>query len=551
MTLLDWLIVVLLNGTVIGYGIYLARGTYSSSQWFLSGRTLPWWGIGMSMFATNVDNADLVGVTGNTFKEGLHIISVYALGSAVGGILAAFYIVPSMYRLGFYTNAEYLEARFGPATRILSAVIQLQYRSSMLGLMIWSVFLLLTTLVRLDAAVAWMLIVSAVVLAGYYSAWGGLNAVVWTDAIQGLIVMAGGLVIFVAVWNAVGGWTGMNVALKEAGTVDGIRLADLVHISAYRGDTGRVSPYLVATGWTIVGCGYWTVNHTQTMRLMGARSVWDMRMAAVFGVAVSMPIMISCAFLGVFGRALPEFRHISDPDTLYPRLADRYLGWGLKGLVVAGILSAAVSTFDSMGSSLSAVFTRDIYARLWVRDREDRHYVVVGRWATIAILASGFAYLPFIWRYENMLKAFTTLIPVFVTPLFTLYLIGALTRAPRRSGLPALLLGSAYGFLALVDREFFDLPIVPAWFSSRWTAFSISLAITAIAMLTATIFCGPEPSTDWQLFRESGWLERSRESLPLLREHPFQGRIPTWLNTNYWAMGLLLVSAWVVFGLLW
>jgi len=136
MTWFDWLIVLSLNAAIIGYGLYLARGTETSSQWFLGARALPWWAVGLSMFATNVDNADLVGVTGATFTEGLHIISVYALGSAAGGILAAFFVTPAIYRAGFYTNAEYLEARFGPAARLLSALIQIQYRSSMLGMMI-------------------------------------------------------------------------------------------------------------------------------------------------------------------------------------------------------------------------------------------------------------------------------------------------------------------------------------------------------------------------------------------------------------------------------
>ncbi|HUG67123.1 MAG TPA: hypothetical protein VMM76_05205 [Pirellulaceae bacterium] len=96
MTYIDWLIVFVINGAVIAYGIYLARGTDTSSEWFLGGRTLPWWAVGLSMFATNVDNADIVGVTGSTFKEGIHIISVYAVGSVAGGILAAFFVVPKM-----------------------------------------------------------------------------------------------------------------------------------------------------------------------------------------------------------------------------------------------------------------------------------------------------------------------------------------------------------------------------------------------------------------------------------------------------------------------
>ncbi len=181
MTALDWLIVLLVNGSIIAYGLYLVRGTHTSSEWFLAGRSLPWWAVGLSMFATNVDNADLVGVTSSTFKEGIHIISVYTIGSAVGGILAAFFVVPEISRRGFYTNAEYLEARYGPAARVLSALIQIQYRTSMLGMMIWSTYLVLTQLVDLPPSLAWTLIVALVILAGLYTAWGGLKSVVWTD----------------------------------------------------------------------------------------------------------------------------------------------------------------------------------------------------------------------------------------------------------------------------------------------------------------------------------------------------------------------------------
>lgn len=550
MGLIDWLIVLLLNGAVIACGLYLARSEQSSSDFFLGSRALPWWAVGMSMFATNVDNADLVAVTSNTYSQGLHIITVYAVGSAVGGILAAFLVVPAIYRLGFYTNAEYLEARFGPTARILSALIQLQYRSSMLGLMIYSVFLLLTQLVSMPEPAAWGLIVASVVLAGCYTAWGGLKSVVWTDALQGVIMMLGGAVIFGAVWQAVGGWSGMTSALDAAGEVDGLRLGDLPHIGRYRGESGQIHPFWIAVGWTIIGSGYWTVNHTQTMRLMGSRSVWDMKMAALFGVAASLPIMIACSALGVFARALPEFQHVSDPNTIYPLLANHFLGPGLKGLVVAGVVAAAVSTFDSMGSALSAIFTRDIYARFIYPDGEDEHYVKVGRFATVAVLALGFLYLPLIMLQKNMLDAFTTLIPVFVTPLFSMYLLGVLTRCHRRSGVIGLLVGSAYGVLALVDREVLRQSVLPAWLSSQWAALSWSLTITTGTMALVTLVLGREPAGALGEFHEKGWLDRSRESLPPLREHPFQTAPPAWLNPVGLAVLVLLACAWLEFYLL-
>ena len=122
---MDWTIVFCINGAIIAYGFWLARGTTTSVEWFLGRRSLPWWAIGLSMFATNIDNADLVSICGKTYSSGLHILTVYTIGSAFGSGLAAFAVVPAIYRAGLYTNAEYLEFRFGVVTRVLSALIQI------------------------------------------------------------------------------------------------------------------------------------------------------------------------------------------------------------------------------------------------------------------------------------------------------------------------------------------------------------------------------------------------------------------------------------------
>jgi SSS family solute:Na+ symporter len=240
------------------------------------------------------------------------------------------------------------------------------------------------------------------------------------------------------------------------------------------------------------------------------------------------------------------------PDEVYPILANRYLGPGLKGLVVAGVAAAAVSAFDSMGSALSAIFTRDVYARFLVRNRGDAHYVWVSRIATIGVLALGFAYVPFIATRGSMIRAFTTLIPVFVTPLFTIYVVGALTRAHRRSGIFGLIAGSLYGVLALVDREFHNLTWLPDSLTNRWSALSLSFAVTAAAMALTTMVLGRQSKRETVIpFEEQGWLQRSRETLPPLREHPFASRPPVWLRPAWWAAGLTAVSAWVVFVLFW
>ena len=549
MSWIDWLIVLALNGSVIIYGLAISRSssTSTSEDWFLGRRSLAWWAVGLSMFATNVDNADLVSLTGTTYNEGLHIIMVHTLGALVGAIFAAFLLVPAMARAGHFTNAEYLEARFGTSARVLSALIQIQYRSSMIGLMIWSLYLLLTGLLGLSSGAAWTLIIVLVTLAALYTSLGGLKSVVMTDALQGAIMFVAVAIIFTAIWNATGGWQHMVRMLADVQMTDERTAANLTRMSGYRGEDGQTSPLLVAIGWIIIALGYWSVNHSQTMRLSGSRSIWDMKVAALFGATISMPIMVGCASIGLFGRALyPEFE---SPDQLYPYLADRYLGIGLKGVVVAGIVAAAISTFDSMGSSLSALFTRDIYARLIARNRDDAHYVKVSRWATFMVLALGFAYLPFIGSKKTMLQAFLTLIPVFVTPLFTIYLIGILTRAHARSGIVGIATGALYGMVALIDREIVDLGL-PSWFTSRWHALLWAMLITGLGAFAATIAWGRCPTQHF-LHEQPGWLGSSSRSLTPIQEHPFDRQPPIWLNPECMAIVLLIFTSTILFACFW
>jgi SSS family solute:Na+ symporter len=204
-----------------------------------------------------------------------------------------------------------------------------------------------------------------------------------------------------------------------------------------------------------------------------------------------------------------------------------------------------------MGSALSAIFTRDVYARFLVREREDHHYVLVGRFATVGVLALGFLYLPFIANQQNMIQAFTTLISVFATPLLITYLAGVLTPAHRRSGLIGLCVGASYGVIALVDRVFYDIAWLPTWFTSRWTSFGWSILFTGSAIAITTILLGRQSKNELAETKDTGWLLRSREELPTLREHPFVDRVPIWLNPTPWAVLCLAGSLYVVFVTFW
>ena len=210
--------------------------------------------------------------------------------------------------------------------------------------------------------------------------------------------------------------------------------------------------------------------------------------------------------------------------------------------------AAAISPFDSMGSALSAVFTRDIYGLLRP-NRDDAHYVRVSRIATVVILALGFAYLPFIRSKGSMLTAFLTLIPVFVTPLFTVYLVGVFTRAPRISGIVGLLVGAAYGVIALVDREVADLGL-PNGFTGRWAAYPWSFAFTCVTMISVTCGPGREDRRDLAL-ASSTWSKKDHDSSAHLLEHPFREGVPTHLRPGPIAIAVIAVTAYLVFWVFW
>jgi SSS family solute:Na+ symporter len=555
MSALDWSIVLGLNGAIIAYGFYRARGTSTSEEWFLSSRSLPWWAVGLSLFATNIDNSEFVSATGSISSEGLHFISAHTFGGLIGATIATFIIIPVIYRAGLYTNSEYLEHRFGPSTRVLGALIQIQYRTSVLGLMIWAVHLTLVNVAGLTSLLAWCLIIGLVVLSGIYTAWGGLRTVVITDALQSVVILLSGFIVCVTVWRAVGGWDTMVAQLESLGTSaqgisPGMAASDLLHVSSFRGRDGGTSPIVIFFAWILISCGWWTGSHTSTQRMLGTRSLWDLKMAGVLAAGISMVALVFTDMVGLFGRA--QFPNFAPADAMYPHLIATHVGVGLKGIVIAGVLSAAVSTFDSMGSSMAAVFTRDIYARFAIRDRDDAHYVRVARWSTVAVLALGFVYLPFIISAPTMLAAFRSLTSVFVTPLFVVYLAGAVTPVGRRAGLIGLLAGGAYGILGFVDREIMNIFWLPSWLTGQWEAFLWAVVFTGIGLVWGTISSrGSEHLESTRGKTETGWLAASSQGLTEVREHPFQ-KPPSLLQRPSLYVGLLaLVSAYLVFGVFW
>ena len=561
MTLFDWFIVIAINGAIVSYGLYLARGTTTTYDWFLAAKGLPWWIVGLSMFATAVDSGDYVAVVGGAYKFGLSNLTSWWLGIPIGWFVVSYFVFLPLYRGGMFTNAEYLEHRFGPTVRLLSALIQVQYRTNVLGNIAFSLYLTFSILTGWGNE-TWWLVAGIALASAYYTAAGGLKSVAVTDALQSIGMFLAAVILWLVLWVFVGGWSGLEARLAA---VDPTLVDSMMHVGGH--SEPGVPVVLVIFGWIVTLTAYSVVNHSQAMRLLAARSEWDMKMAAFIGSVVLVVVMWFNVTLGILGRAI--FPDLAMPDQVYPYLVQNFLGPGLVGIVVAGVLAGGISTYDSIGSSIAAIFTRDIYARFFVKNRNDEHYLFVSRCATFGVIALSFGYIPFL--DSGMVVFYLRITSVAVIPLFTVYMMGTLTRVHKRSGVVGLFVGIAYGCSSLLgDRYGLDLPF---WWTNAWWAYLWSIVFTSSAMLSTTLYWGWARKEDlgslvYASSKEASagganednetvqgtWLEQTRRSVQPVPEYPFAippGGLPWYRRPLIWATSFSIVVVFISLVVLW
>ena len=575
MTALDWFLVLAINGAIVGFGLWHARGTRRSVDWFLAAKKLPWWLVGLSMFATAVDSGDYVAVAGNAYQDGLIYISAWWLGLSVGWCTVAYLVFIPMYRCGMFTNAEYLEYRFGPVARIMSVFIQIQTRTNVMGVVAYSLFLTFSILTGWGTA-TWWLVVGIAVAAAAYTATGGIRSVAITDAMQSVVMLIAAVALWWIVFDDIGGWTGLQQKLSdhvEAGKVTQSTAQAMTHIGAYAKD--GVPPGIVVFGFVVVLTGYCIVNQSQAMRLLAARSIWDMKMAAVVAGTITACVLWFNITLGIFGRAIvPD---LEQSDTIFPTLLAYYLPslqTGLLGIVLAGLLAGGLSTYDSIGSALAAVFTRDLYARFLVTDADDRHYLKAGRIATVVVIALSFAYVPFL--EDGMVAFYLKITGVAVVPLMIVYLMGVLTPVARNSATVGLIVGIVCGLSRFVDPVLGQLGWAefPTWWTNTWWGYIWSMLATIVAMLVTSTICGwathdeiagltlatskkgqsPSLSVVQAPNQKSSWLAASRRDVPTAMESPFDttGGVTGWVrNPLLWAALLLGITSYLNIVVFW
>lgn len=398
---IDYLIFGIYAIIILGVGLYMSRTKdgkeKTTEDYFLAGKTLPWWAIGASLIAANISAEQFIGMSGSGFAVGLAIAS-YEWMAALTLIIVGKYFLPVFIKQGLYTIPQFVEKRFNTSLKTILAVFWIAL----------FIFVNLTSVIYLggkaldtvmgvgDGSHIIMFMVGLALFAAAYSVWGGLSAVAWTDVIQVVLLIVGGLIT-------------TYIALDNV-TANGGALNGLAHIYDVAGDKFHMilkkdNPEfanlpgiaVLIGGMWVANLYYWGFNQYIIQRALAAKSLKEAQNGIAFAAFLKIIVPLIVVIPGIIAAVMYK-ENIANAasafavenginyDKAYPWLISTFVPIGFKGLVVAALSAAIVSSLASMLNSTSTIFTMDIYKAHINKNANDKKLVKVGRITVIVAL---------------------------------------------------------------------------------------------------------------------------------------------------------------------
>jgi SSS family transporter len=372
-TLLDLAVLIAYLAGVTIFGIWLGGRQRDARDYFLAGRGLPWLAICFSIVATETSALTFISVPATAYTGGLWMLQL-TLGYLVGRIVVAVLLLPGYFRGDLATAYELLERRFGHLTRRFASLIFMVTRA--LGDSV-RIFAAAIPIALITGQPYWLAILLTGGLTLAYTYYGGLRAVVWIDVIQfGLYLFGGAAALFVLFKLVPGGWEGIMAPARSTGRLQ------IFHLDGGFADARWILTGLV--GGAFLSMASHGVDHLIIQRRLAARSLGDARKAMVGSGVLVIAQFALFLFVGIALFAHYQGRVFSAADEVFPNFILEGLPPGISGLIIAGILAAAMSTISSSLNSLASATTHDIYARMSGRAGDEGHLLRAGRFFTLA-----------------------------------------------------------------------------------------------------------------------------------------------------------------------
>ncbi len=470
---------------VLVLGVWVGRGERDATDYFLAGRGLPWYLIGLSFFASNMSGASFVGLIGASYAEGMVVFN-YEWTATLVLIVFALVMLPAFLRCRLFTVPEYLELRFDRRARWVYALFTLLALLfiDMAGALYAGGIVISTLFPSLSL---WQTTAGLALLAGLYTLFGGLKAVVVTDAVQAVLIILGAALILVFGLRAAGGWEALLAAVGPA------------RERLFRPADDAFLPWPGVFGVLLLGFYYWTMNQYFVQRALAARSLEEGRKGALFGGLLKLPNVLLMVVPGMIALAL--YPDLDNPDRAFPMLAFDLLPAGLRGLVLTALIAAIMSSLDSAMNAGASLLTMD-FVRPLRPDWSGARLLVIGRISTGLFMVIAALYAPLIEGFGSLFAYFQSTLAYLVPAVVAVFLGGLLSRRlPREAGTPALLGGLLLGLVLFLAKEVTGLWAGLGLPAVHFTYMALLLfVVTAVVLVQAGLRRGAPPPAD-SLFR--------------------------------------------------
>ena len=489
-TSLDWITLILF---FIGLGYIIWRVINqkqdSPEQYFLAGRNLGWFVIGASIFASNIGSEHIVGLAGTAANSGM-VMGHYELHSWII-LLLGWFFVPFYLNSTVFTMPEFLEKRFSENSRwILTIITLVSYVLTKVSVTVYAGAVVFETLMGIEF---WSGALLIVLITGCYTILGGLRAVIYTDALQAMVLIVGSITISVIGLLKIGGWGNL------------VSVVEPTHFNMFLPSDHPDFPWIgMVFAPPIIGVWYWCTDQYIVQRVLSAKNVSEARKGTIFAGYLKLLPIFMFFIPGLIAYAMTKTGQLSygSSDQVFPTLVRELLPSGIRGLVAGGLLAALMSSLSSVFNSCSTLFTMDIYKKLYP-DTDEKKLVFVGRIATGIVVLSGILWIPFIkvvsgaglYTYLQSVQAYIA------PPIASVFLLGLFWSRINASGALAALVG---GFIAGMIRLGLEikkstLTVDGIWYQIadlNFLYFAIFSFLTCVVVLIGVSMLTPPPDLE-------------------------------------------------------
>jgi SSS family solute:Na+ symporter len=483
----DVIFVLLYLAIIAGVSVWSIRKSKASpSDYFLANRNLGWFVIGASILASNVGSEHIVGLAGSGATSGL-VLGHYELHSYII-LLLGWVFVPFYMRSMVYTMPEFLERRFNAKARRLLSIIQLlSYVIAKASVTISAGALVFNAFLGVDF---WTGAIILVVVTGVYTILGGLHTVMYTEAIQAIVLLAGSAVLMVMGLDRVGGWDNM------------IKSVPAEQLNMFRPLSDPEFPWLgILIASPIVGIWYWCTDQHIVQRCLAGKNEKEARRGTIFAAYLKLMPFFIFLIPGIIAMAMINQGTLvlEDRNAAFPTLVKEIMPVGLRGLLAGGLLAALMSSLASVYNACSTLYTMDIYQKQ-KPNASGKELVRVGRIATGVVVLLGMAWIPLMSRISGTLYTYLQSVQSYLAPpIAAAFLLGVFFKRLNAAGAyAAMVSGFILGLIKLtLEMLKTDLSGFLYDFATlNFLYFCIYLFLFSVIVMVVVSMLTPKPSAE-------------------------------------------------------